>query len=325
MRRRAFIILVGGSAMAWSLAGRAQQPRHPTIGFLGAYTPSVQSQWTAAFVQQLRELGWREGHTVAIEYRWAEGRTERADEIATELVRLKVDIIVLSGNAFASAAKRATATIPIVFALAGDPLGTGLLESLARPGGNITGLSLQTNDLSGKRIELLREIVPNLRRLAILGNAGNLSAKIAIEQTQAAARVLNLDIITLEILRAEDIAGAFERIKGNADALFVVTDPLVTTNQNRINTLVLDARLPTVHGFREHVETGGLISYGPSFTDLFRRAAFYVDRILRGTNPADLPVEQPIKFELAINLTTAKALGLKIPESFLLRADVVIE
>lgn len=213
MRRRAFIILVGGSAMAWSLAGRAQQPRHPTIGFLGAYTPSVQSQWTAAFVQQLRELGWREGHTVAIEYRWAEGRTERADEIATELVRLKVDIIVLSGNAFASAAKRATATIPIVFALAGDPLGTGLLESLARPGGNITGLSLQTNDLSGKRIELLREIVPNLRRLAILGNAGNLSAKIAIEQTQAAARVLNLDIITLEILRAEDIAGALRGSK----------------------------------------------------------------------------------------------------------------
>src|SRR5262249_53890060 len=185
VRRREFITLLGGAA-ARPLVGHAQQPRHPTIGFLGAYTPSVQSQWTAAFVQQLRELGWREGHTVTIEYRWANGRTERAAEIAAELVRLKVDIIVLSGNAFAFAAKRATATIPTVFALAGDPLGTGLVGSLARPGGNITGLSLQTSDLSGKRIELLREIVPDLRRLAILGNFGNPSAKIAIEETQAA-------------------------------------------------------------------------------------------------------------------------------------------
>jgi len=324
VRRREFITLL--AAGAWPLAVRAQQPtKLPTIGFLGAYTASVQGQWTAAFVHRLRDLGWIDGRTVAIEYRWAEGRTERAAEIATEFVQLKVDVIVLSGNALAFAAKRVTTAIPIVFALAGDPVGTGLVASLARPGGNITGLSLQTVDLSGKRIELLREIIPNLRRLAILGNAGNPSAVTAVSETKAAARTLNLDIVALEILRAEDIAGAFERIKGDVDALFVVTDPLVTTNQHRINTLALAARLPTVHGFREHVETGGLISYGPSFTDLFRRAAHYVDKVLRGVSPAELPVEQPTKFELVINLTTAKALGLDVPPMLLARADEVIE
>jgi putative ABC transport system substrate-binding protein len=325
MRRREFIAALVGARVAWPLSAEAQQSKLPTIGFLGAYSASVQNQWTAAFVQRLRELGWIEGRTIAIEYRWAEGRTERATEIATEFVRFKVDVIVTSGNALAIATKQVTAVIPTVFALAGDPVGTGLVASLARPGGNITGLSLQTTDLSGKRLELLREIVPNLRRLAVVGNVGNPSAVHAMGEAQVAGRTLGFDVFMLEILRAEDITATFETLKGRADALFVVTDPLVTTNLSRINTLALAARLPTVHGFREHVETGGLMSYGASFTELFRRAAEYVDKILRGAKPADLPVEQPTKFELVINLTTAKALGLTIPESFLLRADEVIE
>ena len=282
-------------------------------GFLGSSTPSAQGQWTAAFVQRLRELGWIEGRTVAIEYRWAEGRSERFAEIAAEFVRLKVDVIVTSGTAAVLAAKQATSVIPIVFAVAGDPVGTGLVASLARPGGNVTGLSIQQTDLAGKRLELLREVVPGLRRLAILANVGNPAAVLEMGEVQAAARTLGLEVATFEIRRAEDIAPAFEALKGRADALYVCADPLVITNRIRINTLALGARLPTMHGVREYVEAGGLMSYGPNFPDLFRRAADYVDKILRGAKPADLPVEQPTKFDLVINLTTAKALGLDRP------------
>ena len=209
--------------------------------------------------------------------------------------------------------------------MAGDPVGTGLVASLARPGGNVTGLSIQQTDLAGKRLELLREVVPGLRRLAILANVGNPAAVLEMGEVQAAARTLGLEVATLEIRRAEDIAPAFEALKGRADALYVCADPLVNTNRIRINTLALGARLPTMHGFREYVEAGGLMSYGPNFPDLFRRAADYVDKILRGAKPADIPVEQPTKFDLVINLTTAKALGLDVPPTLLARADEVIE
>ena len=318
MKRREFITLLGGAAAAWPLAARAQQPaKLPTIGFLGASTPSAMRQWTAAFVQRLRELGWIEGRTVAIEYRWAEGRSERYAEIAAEFVRLKVDVIVTYGSRSRLAAKQATSVIPIVFTMAADPVGAGLVASLARPGGNVTGLSIQLADLAGKRLELLREVVPGLRRLAIMANVGYPAAVLEMGEVQAAARTLGLEVVTFEIRRAEDIAPAFEALKGRAEALYVRADPLMFANRIRINTLALAARLPTMYGIREYVEAGGLMSYGPNFPDLFRRAADYVDKILRGAKPADLPVEQPTKFDLVINLTTAKALGLTIPPSLL--------
>ena len=325
MRRRKFITLLGSAAAAWPLVARAQQAaKLPTIGFLGASTPPAMSPWTAAFVQRLRELGWIEGRTVAIEYRWAEGRSERYAEIAAEFVRLKVDVIVTAGGAVV-AVKQATSVIPIVFAVVNDPVGSGLVASLARPGGNVTGLSLQSTDLAGKRLELLREVVPGLRRLAIMANAGYPAAVLEMGEVQATARTLGLEVVTFEIRRAEDIAPAFEAFTGRAEALYVVSDPLVGTHRIRNNTLALGARLPTMHGNREHVEAGGLMSYGPNFPDLYRRAADYVDKILRGAKPADLPVEQPTKFDLVINLKTAKALGLEISPTLLARADEVIE
>jgi putative tryptophan/tyrosine transport system substrate-binding protein len=325
MRRRDLIALVGGAA-AWPLAASAEQPgRLPTIGFLGATTASVQGQRTAAFAQRLRELGWIENRTVTIEYRWAEGRSERYAEIAAEFVQLKVDVIVTYSVPAVLAATRATLVIPIVFATAADPVGTGLVASLARPGGNITGLSLQNTDLAGKRLELLREAVPGLRRLAVMVNVNTPGAVQEMGEVEAAARKVGMEIEPLKIRQTEDIAPAFATLKDRAGALYVVTDPLLTTNRIRINTLALAARLPTMHGFREYVEAGGLMSYGANFPDLYRRAAEFVDKILRGAKPGEIPVEQPTKFDLIINLTTAKALGLTIPESFLSRADEVIE
>ena len=320
--RRKFLATLGGAAAAWPLAVRAQQPaKVPTIGFLGASVP--QSKSVTAFVQRLRELGWIEGRTVTIEYRWGEGRNERFAEIAAEFVRLKVDVIVTSGVA-ALVVKQATSAVPIVFVL-GDPVATGLVASLARPGGNVTGLSTQFADTGSKRLEILREAAPGLRRLAIIGNVGYPASVLEMSEVQAAARTFGLEVATLEIRRAEYIAPAFEALKDRVEALYICGDALTATNRNRIYTFALSARLPTIIGSREQVEGGGFISYGPNFVDLYRRSADYVDKILRGAKPADLPVEQPIKFDLAINLTTAKALGLKIPESFLLRADEVIE
>src|SRR5262249_16237196 len=325
VKRREFITLLGGAVAAWPLAARAQQPgKLPTVGFLGAATLSTWSPWVAAFVERLREIGWIENRTIAIEYRLAQGREERYAEIAREFVRLKVDVIVTVGSAVA-AAKQATSTIPIVFAVASDPIGNDLVSSLARPGGNVTGLSLLATDLAGKRIELLREVVPGLRRLANLVGVGNPGAVLEMREVQAAALTPALHVATFQIPPLHDIAAAFEALKGRADALYVCGDPLVVAHQIRINNLALAARLPTMYGFREHVDTGGLVSYGPNFPHLFRRAADYVDKILRGAKPGDLPVEQPTKFDLVINLTTAKAIGLTIPESFLLRADEVIE
>jgi putative tryptophan/tyrosine transport system substrate-binding protein len=325
LKRRAFINLLGGAAV-WPLAARAQQvPRLPTIGFLGSATPSAQSQWVAALVQRLREVGWIEGRNIAIEYRWGEGRAERFAEVASEFVRLKVDVIVTSGTPPVLAAKQATGVIPIIFAAAGDPVGTGLVASLARPGGNVTGLSVQAPDLAGKRLELLREVVAGLRRVAVIGNVGNPLSVLEMHEVQAAAKTLGLETAVLEIRRAEDIAPAFEALKSGAQALYVVFDPLMTTNRIRINTLALGARLPTMHGLRDYVEAAGLMSYAANIPDLFRRAADYVDKILRGAKPADLPIEQPTKFELVVNLTTAKAIGLTIPPTLLARADEVIE
>jgi putative tryptophan/tyrosine transport system substrate-binding protein len=326
MRRRQVLTLLGGAAAAWPLAARAQQPgKLRTIGFLGQSTRSAASEWVAALVQRLHELGWNEGRTVAIEYRWAEGREERFAQIAAEFVRLKVDIIVTSGTPQVLAAKQATSVIPIVFAAAGDPVASGLVASLARPGGNATGLSSLVADLAGKRLELLREVVPALRRLAIMGNVGNPLTVLELGEVQAAAGTLGLEVHTLEIRQAQDITPAFEALKGRADALYVCIDALVNANRIRINTSALGARLPTMHGSRDYVEAGGLMSYGPNYPDLFRRSADYVDKILHGAKPGDIPVEQPTKFDLVVNLTTARALGLDLPPTLLARADEVIE
>jgi putative ABC transport system substrate-binding protein len=325
MRRREFITLLGGASVAWPLTARSQQPgKLPTIGFLVTGTASSHGPWFAALVQRLRELGWIEGRTIAIEYRWAEGRADRFAEIAAELVRLKVDVIVSTGAA-AREVIHATSLIPVVFALWGDPIGSGYITSLARPGGNATGLSMQSTDIAGKRLELLREVIPGLRRLAILGNLGNPNNVVEMDEIQAAARTLGLEVAPSDVRRAEDFAPAFEALKDRAGAVYICNDPLFLSNRIRINTSALGARLPTMYGFREHVEAGGLMSYGANFPDLFRRAGDYVDKILRGAKAAEMPVEQPVKFDLTINLTTAKVLGLKVPESFLLRADEVIE
>jgi len=329
MKRREFVTLLGGAAaasIAWPLAAIAQQSgKLRTIGFLGPNTRSGASDWVAALAQRLRELGWIEGRTVTIEYRWAEGREERLAEIAAEFVRLKVDVIVTSGTPAVMASKQATSVIPIVFATAGDPVGSGLVASLARPGGNVTGLATLVADLAGKRLELLREIVPGLGRLAIMGNASNPFTVLELDEVQAAAGTLGLEVVTLEIRRAQDIAPAFEALKSRVDALYVCTDALANTNRIRISTSALGVRLPTMHGSRDYVEAGGLMSYGPNYPDLFRRSADYVDKILHGAKPGDIPVEQPTKYELVVNLTTAKALGLTVSPTLLARADEVIE
>jgi putative tryptophan/tyrosine transport system substrate-binding protein len=324
MTRREFIAGLAGAA-AWPLSARAQRTL-PTVGFLGAGTSATAGPWVAVFVQRLRELGWIEGQTIRIDLRWAESRRDRSAEIAADFVRSKVDVIATYSTEHAFIAKEATAAIPIVATLISDPLGTGLVTSLARPGGNLTGLSAQNVDLAGKRFELLREIIPRLRRLAILFNVNNASAALEVEIVRKAALPLGVDVLTLELRPAEDIAPAFVAIKtAQADAAFVVGDPLTFANRTRIHTLSMAARLPTIYAFREFVEGGGLMSYGPNYPDLFRRSAEYVDKILRGTKPSDLPVEQPTKYDLVINLITAKALDLTVPESILLRADGVIE
>ena len=323
LRRREFITLLGGTAVAWPLVARAQQPaRVPTIGILSGGTPLSHGQLVAALVQRLRELGWIEGRTAAIEVRWAEGRFERFVEIAAELVWLKADVIVTPGQAVPAVTQ--VAAIPIVFAGASDPVGTGLVASLRRPGGNVTGLSLQQSDYAGKRFELFREVVPNLRRLAIIANAESPGAMLEMGEVHASARALGLEVVTSKIRRTEDIALAFKAFTG-ADALYVCPDGLITSNNVKLNILAVGARLPTIYVFREDVAAGGLMSYGPSFPEVYRRAGDYVDKILRGAKPADIPVEQPTKFDLVINLITAQALNLTVPPTLLARADEVIE
>jgi putative tryptophan/tyrosine transport system substrate-binding protein len=324
MRRREFITFVGMSAATWPLAARAQQPgKLQTVGFLGV-DARVWGPWRDAFVQRLRELGLIDGRSIAIEYRWAEGRPERVAEFAAEFIRIKVDVIVTYGTAV-PIVKQATATIPIVFAIAQDPVGGGLVASLARPGANVTGLSIQATDIAGKRLELLHEVVPKLHQLAILANVAAPQSVLEMGDVRNAARTLGIEVTPLEIRRAEDIAPAFEALKAQTDALYIVNDALVNSNRTSIITLGLNARLPTVFNTSDHVQAGGLMSYGPNYLDQFRHTADLVVKILHGTKPADIPVEQPTKFELAVNLTTAKALGLTIPPDLLAVADEVIE
>jgi putative tryptophan/tyrosine transport system substrate-binding protein len=272
----------------------------------------------------LANLALIEGKTVAIEYRWSQGRSERYAEIAAEFVSRKVDVIVTVGSAV-SIVRQATVVIPIVFAVGIDPVGSGLVASLAQPGGNVTGLSIQTNELAGKRLEFARELVPQLHRRAIMFNVDNAQPVLEMGETRAAARMLGFEVAPLVIQRAEDIAPAFQGLKTRADALYVAVDQLMVANRSSILASALDARMPTIFSTRDFVKARALMSYGPSYTERFGRAADYVDKILRGANPADLPVEQPTKFELVINVTTAKALGLDVPPPLLARADEVIE
>lgn len=325
MRRREFIAFLGAAA-ASPLAANAQPSisKLPTVGFLGTSSATVWSTWTAAFVQRLHQLGWIEGQTVAIEYRWANSHEERYTELAAELVRRQPNVIVTSGPAV-HAVEQASSAIPIVFAIAVDPLGMGLVKSLARPEGNVTGSSLQTAEIAGKRVSLLRDVIPSLRVLAILANVGYSGALDEMRQAQAAARTLDIDVITLEIRKPEEIVPAINTLSARAGALYVATDPLISANRMPINASALVARLPTVSGFREFAVAGGLMCYGANFPDLFRRAADMVDKILHGMKPADIPVEQPTKFDLIVNRKTATALGLEIPPMLLATADEVIE
>jgi putative ABC transport system substrate-binding protein len=325
LKRREFITLLGAAA-AWSLAARAQPAaRVPTIGFMGSGTPETQGLWVAAFTQRLLELGWIDGRTVAYQIRWADGRIERFSEFAAEFARSKVDLVVTPATPGVIAAKQASAVIPIVFAGPGDPVGSGLVASLARPGGNVTGLSQQSAELTGKRLELLREVIPGLRRLAIMVNVENPPSQKEMIELVDLANGLGIETAKLEARRPEDIALGFQSLKSEVDAVYTVNDPVLVSHRVRIVTLALVRRLPTMHGQREFAISGGLMSYGPSLPALFRRAAELADKILRGAKPAEIPVEQPTKFDLVVNLFTARALGLDVPPTLLARADEVIE
>jgi putative ABC transport system substrate-binding protein len=324
MRRRAFLLLLGGG-MVLPRRTRAQGPARSIVGFLVPTTMSTSRDRIEVFLQRLGELGWRDGLTVELRVRYADGRPERFAEVARELVQQDVSVIATWGTPTVAAVKRETATIPVVFALVSDPVGSGFVASLARPGGNLTGLSTQHVEAAAKRLEILRELVPQFRRLAILFNAGNPVSPLDVHEAEQAARGMGLEVTRHGFRRADDILGAFAALNGKADAMLVAPDALVNTNRDVIAALAIDARLPTMHGFSESVAAGGLMSYGPNYLDMFRRTAELVDKILRGTRPEDIPVEQPRRFDLVINLKTAKALGLTVPPTLLARADEVIE
>jgi len=323
MRRRVFITLLGG-ATAWPFAARGQQSNKVfKIGFIATGGVPL---YTNAFHDALQNLGWIEGKNVVYESRYAENRLDRLPELAAELLRLNVDVIVAGGTPAPLAAKRATATVPIVMAGAGDPLGSGLVASLARPGGNVTGLSLMSADLVGKRLELLKEVLPGLTSVAVLWNASQPGSMFVFKETERAAQALRINVQSLEVRRSDDIDSALTAAKRqNASALIVVEDPLTTDFRRQIVGFAAKTRLPSIYGLRMFVDAGGLLSYGADLGDLYRRAAGYVDKILKGAKPSDLPVEQPSKFELVINLKTAKALGLNIPQTLLAIADEVTE
>ena len=324
MRRRDFIFLLAGATAAWPLALRAQQAgKIYTVGSLtaGAPIPGI-----TTLGDTLRELGWIEGKNIAFERRYAENRLDRLPALAAELVDLKVDVIVAAGTLAPLAAKRATTTIPIVMTAAGDPVGSGLVPNLARPGGNVTGLSLMVPDLGGKRLELLKELLPRMSRVAVLWNAANPYPALVFKETERAAQTLGIAVQSLEVQEPNDFGHAFEAAERHQpDALIMVEDPLTIDFRKQIADFALTHRLPAMNGFRQFVDAGGLMAYGASLSDLLRRAAGYVDKILRGAKPSDLPVEQPTKFELIINLKTAKALGIENPPMLLARADELIE
>ena len=330
MRRREFITALGSAVAASPIAARAQESgKRRVVGIFSAsgYPPlALSARFNRIFLKALEESGWVEGENILFVHRYAENRLERLPELAADLVRLNVDVIAAAGTLAPLAAKRATATIPIVMLSAGDPLGSGLVASLAQPGGNVTGMSLMVPDLGGKRLELLKEVLPQVSSAAVLWNAANPYSALVFKKTQASAPTLGIEVRSLEVREPDDFDSAFEVTKRlRPDALIVVEDPLTLTNPTRITQFVAEQRLPSLYGVREFVDAGGLISYGASLADLCRRAVYYVDKILKGARPADLPVQQPTNFEMLINLKTAKALGLTIPPTLLARADEIIE
>jgi putative tryptophan/tyrosine transport system substrate-binding protein len=326
MRRRDFFgLAIGSAAFGWARLPFAQQSqRLPVIAFLGGATPAMWAPWTGAFVDRLKALGWIDGQTAKLEFRWAEGRPELYTQFAQEFAELNPNVIFATGAAV-SAVIKATSTVPIV-TIANEPLGTGMVKSLARPNGNVTGISLQNLDLANKRFEILREVVPSIRRLAMMADATYDATMLEMNTVQALARKFDIDPIPFGITRTEDIASAFARLKTEqADALYVVINELLNANRLLIVTSALEARLPAIYGTRNWVQSGGLMSYGSNFSALMARAAEMTDSILRGTKPEDIPVEQPTRFDLVINLKTAKAIGVTIPDTLLARADDVIE
>ena len=324
MKRRTFIAGLVGTA-AFPLAVRAQPINRPTIGFLGANTELLDRPRIDTFTRRLAELGWTAERSIVLETRWSNGSVQRAGEIASEFARRPVDLILTAGDNQVAAAKKATDTIPIIFAATGDPVGNGLVASLANPGGNATGLSLQLTDSVGKRVDLLRDLLPSLHRLGLIGNIANQTVGPEWRAAQSEARALGIEIIQSGFSRTEEVASAIDNLKGRVEALYVCQDPLVGSSIAEIAASALDAGLATMFSVRELAQQGGLISYGPDFPMMYRRAAEMADKILRGTKPADIPVEQPTAFDLVINLKTAKALGLKVSDTLLNRADQVIE
>ncbi len=327
LQRRDVIALLGGAAVAWPLAARAQRPgRIPRVGFLGNSTAALEANLVGPFRDALHKLGYEEGRNVFIEYRWAEGKYQRLPALVAELLAAKVDVIVTAGTPASLAVKKATTTVPLVMIAVGDPVGTGLVPSLARPGGNITGLSSIAPDLEGKRLELLREVVPNLSHVAMFINSLNPFHAVSQRQARLAAQALGMKLQVLDVRKSEELGDAFDAIvKERPEGLLVLADRVFLHNRKRMIDFTSQQRLPNINAYRELVEAGGLMSYGPSYEDMHRRAAIYVDRILKGEKPADLPIEQPTNFTLVLNLRAAKALGLDIPATVLARAEQVIE
>ena len=325
MRRRDFIRLLGGAALGWPLGAYAQ-PKIPRIGFMGNSTAALEANLVDAFREGLSDLGYEEGRNIVIEYRWADGNYDRFPALVAELIAAKVDAIVTAGTPAALAVKKATTTVPLVMVAVGDPVGTGLVPSLARPGGNLTGLSSIAPDLEGKRLQLLREIVPALSHVAMFVNSLNPFHVSSMKQARAAAQTMGIKLQLHDIRKSEDLDDAFAAIrKERPDALLILADRVFLHNRERMMDFTREQRLPNVNAYKELVEVGGLMSYGPSYEDMHKRAAIYVDKILKGAKPADLPIEQPSKFTFIINLKTAKALGVTVPSQLLGLADQLIE
>jgi putative ABC transport system substrate-binding protein len=317
LKRREFIALLGGGA-AWPLGVRAQQSEKvPRVGFLGNSTETLEANLVGPFRERLRELGYREGRNIVVEYRWAEGEYERFPALIAELLLAKVDVIVTAGTPAAIAVKKATTTVPLVMVAVGDPVGIGLVPSLARPGGNLTGLSSIAPDLEGKRLELLREIVPKLAHVGVFFNPANLFHTVSMRHARTAA---------VAARASQDLDGAFATIlKEKPNALLVLADRVYLHERKRLMDFALQHRLPNANAHKEMVEAGGLMSYGPSYEDMHRRAADYVDKILKGAKPGDLPIQQPTKFDLKVSVKAAKVIGIDVPPTLLARADEVIE
>jgi putative ABC transport system substrate-binding protein len=327
MKRREFVTVLGGAAVAWPLAARAQQSaKVPRVGFMGNSTEALEANLVRPFREGLRELGYQEDRNIVVEYRWAEGKYGRFPALIAELLAANVDVIVTAGTPAAIAVKKATTSVPLVMVAVGDPVGTGLVPSLARPGGNLTGLSSIAPDLEGKRLELLREVVPKLAHVGVFFNPANLFHTVSMRNARTAAKALGIGLLPLTVRVSQDLDGAFATIlKEKPDALLVLADRVYLHERKRMMDFALQHRLPNANAHKEMVDAGGLMSYGPSYEDMHRRAADYVDKILKGAKPGDLPIQQPTKFDLKVNLKAAKALGIDVPPALVARADEVIE